>query len=148
MTEKTILQQINNLAFDIQHTDDLQVAFEKASEILKLTDHDTPPFAVGEYYSTREGMIFQVINEPDDGYIGVKFLVKDEMICNRISIFGAIFKNKKPATTEQIATFKLAQFYDENNISETQKDQYRKMLSNGKMPIGPWLVLQEVENNE
>lgn len=111
MTEKTILQQINNLAFDIQHTDDLQVAFEKASEILKLTDHDTPLFAVGEYYVDEEAnFIFKVL-EINDGTIKVLeldtwFYKLKEGAFNLDSTFA---KEAKPANAEQIAAFKCAE---------------------------------------
>jgi hypothetical protein len=108
MTEKTVLQQISNLAFDIQHADDLQVAFDKASEILKLTDQNNPPFAVGEYRAYKD-RIYK-ITEDHETYICCIELVDGVLINDNGSYkTGEFYHGSTPATAEQIEMFKIAE---------------------------------------
>lgn len=125
MTEKTVLKQISNLAFDIQHTDDLQVAFEKASEILKLTESDhQPTFAVGEYYSfttyrkdydADTTLIFKTLETKETKNSGIRVIEYDfhgkELGEYVYDIDSDFLKESKPATAEQIATFKRAEHF-------------------------------------
>lgn len=110
MTEKTVLQQISNLVFDIQHTDDLQEAFDKAGEILKLTESDhQPAFAVGEYYVILN-VIYKVTEIVGDT---VKILslhpATGELCKEDFKLSTATEHTDKPATVEQIEMFKLAE---------------------------------------
>ncbi|WP_321382734.1 hypothetical protein, partial [uncultured Enterococcus sp.] len=66
MTEqKEILEIISNRAFDIQHTDTLQVAFNKAKEIQELVDGQQP-FKIGEYYKRPDNDICKITSIEND----------------------------------------------------------------------------------
>ncbi|WP_430606427.1 hypothetical protein IGJ55_002105 [Enterococcus sp. AZ170] len=146
----------------IGHIDNctLVLTDEKLQELRKPKDRQ-PTFAVGEYYSfttyrkdydADTNFIFKVLEIKN---CGIKVCEYDchgknyeEYVYDSDSEF---LKGSKPATDEQIKEFKLAEAIAKTGQSA---DQIRQMLSNGKMPMGPWLELQktaeelqEVENN-
>ncbi len=113
MTEKTILQQIKTLAYGALNTDDDQEQYSKLMEIIELTD-DTPPFAVGEYYFAKYNNVQRIYriekyNVPDGRSIAIKAYAAEtgELITFNWGIDQMI--DDKPATVEQIATFKRAE---------------------------------------
>jgi hypothetical protein len=109
MTEKTKLQQISDLAFDIQHTNDPQVAFDKAGEILRLTELDQPAFKVGEYYFDKDVNRIVKIEFTEKGYTQIKYLLDGELLDSALYNLADYFKTWEPATAEQMATFKRAE---------------------------------------
>ena len=77
MTEKTILQQISNLVFDIQNTDDLQVIFDRADEILELTNqYHQPTFEVGEYLAESLSNVVKLLRAME----GESYTVEKEQL--------------------------------------------------------------------
>lgn len=151
MTEKTVLQQISNLVFDIQNTDDLQVIFDKADEILELTTQNhQPTFEVGEYYSfttyrkdydADTTFIIKVLEIKGCGIRVIEYDIHGRELGEYVYDADSDFlKEAKPATAEQIAEFKLAEAITNTGL---HADQIRQMLSNGNLPMGPWLALQK-----
>lgn len=112
MTEKTKLQQISDLAFDIQHTNDPQVAFDKAGEILRLTELDQPAFKVGEYYSYNimDDMLHILkITAVRGDKVDFTFLnTKSGSLVDMCKV-KLDKRYIQPATAEQVAEFKRAE---------------------------------------
>lgn len=146
--------------------DDIHKALEKKlNEIIDVfngnQDHQQV-FAVGEYYSfttyrkdydADANFIFKVLEIKNCGIRVCEYDCHgknyEEYVYDSDSEF---LKGSKPATAEQVAEFKLAEAIAKTGQSA---DQIRQMLSNGKMPMGPWLELQktaeelqEVADNE
>lgn len=147
MTEKTAIYQDGKL---IGYCDrvtlrtDVQSFGEPDENCYRITGFvpaDTPPFAVGEYYTSKTGIIFKITSKTaKEEIIAVKSLVDGEIIDGMIDTTEIMFRNSTPATAEQIAEFKLAEAIANTGL---HADQIRQMLSNGKIPMAPWLALQK-----
>lgn len=103
---------------------------EKLQEL--RNSKDTPPFAVGEYYTSKTGIIFKITSKTaKEEIIAVKSLVDGEIIDGMIDTTEIMFRNSTPATAEQIATFKRAEQFaakgrklDEFRVGDVVRDEY------------------------
>jgi len=136
---KKLIDQLEN--FENHETGDLDIDDVKQDlnyiySLIRddVTDHQTT-FVVGEYYRVLDSSDV-VFTQLADGNFKV---MKD----SEIKTYDVINFNSQfigPATAEQVAEFKLAEAIAKTGQSA---DQIRQMLSNGKMPMGPWLELQK-----
>lgn len=136
MTEKNMLEKINDLLVDLEDDEKRQAFFNDFDEF--LTNYHQPTFEVGEYYARGE-YIYRV-EETDNVDVYVSAFNTFASIYVKASWSLDDITNDKPATAEQIAEFKLAEAIANTGQSA---DQIRQMLSAGKMPMGPWLELQK-----
>lgn len=145
MTEqKEILERISNLAFDIQHTDTLQVAFDKAQAIQNLVEGQQP-FMVGEYYKKDSsfGHIYKVIEDSMTEMQSVKFYDCAAGTFKEFTLHEKAIAHDPDATSDEIALFKRAEHFhskgrklNEFKINDVVSDQQGRFKvvdrSNGK----------------
>lgn len=117
MTEqKELLERISNLAFDIQHTDTLQVAFDKAQAIQNLVEGQQS-FKVGEYYAfgiSDKQEIFMVMSVSEDRMSVQSYRVNLDLFTEFSSYTtgnSIAVTDSKLATADEIALFKRAEHF-------------------------------------
>lgn len=148
MTEKTRLlksaiDEIDRVLLGNKSADVNEVYLNNAKRFISESMQDPQPtFAVGEYYATTRGEIIYLITDIlSDHKAYSKALLVDRLSNEFIKSDGIIFKDSKPATAEQIATFKRAEHF----ASKGRKlDEFRVgdkvMISDDKVIAGPLYV--------
>lgn len=150
MTEKTLkhelykhgsyLHSLKESGSEFVNIDDEIKKLEELFQLASKNDQSSPVLKDEKYY-VFENTIFKVL-QVYPGYVRTKELTDGKLT------FDGFFDtsprmNAKPATAEDIKKFKVAEAIANTGQSA---DQIRQMLSNGKMPMGPWLALQEADN--
>ncbi len=112
------------------------------SYIIEAMSDDTPPFAVGEYYARGE-YIYRV-EETDNIDVYVSAFNTFASICFKASWSLDDITNDKPATAEQIATFKRAKQFAKHGREWSEFKKGDTVLNNHTDRIG---IVESVDDD-